>query len=164
MRVQRLMVLMGLAMMLAAGCVQAQMGPPPGGSGPRGEMGPPRGGPPGQWWQNPQIAKQLALTGDQTNAIDGILRENRQRLFDLSTAVQREDFAMQGLMDADQPDEGKILAQVDKLAGARAELEKANARMLLAMRRVLSADQWRKLQEYNHVHPPQRHGPPPGEE
>ena len=110
----------------------------------------------------PVVGWFVALTGDQKSAIDGVLRENRQRLFDLSTAVQREDFAMQGLMDADQPDEGKILAQVDKLAAARAELEKANARMLLAMRRVLTADQWRKLQEFNRAHPPQRR-PPPGE-
>jgi hypothetical protein len=33
--------------------------------------------------------------------------------------------------------------------------------MLLAMRRVLTTDQWRKLQEYQQEHPPQRGGPPP---
>jgi len=150
-----------LAMLLAAASVGAQMGPPPGG-GMRG-MPPQHGAPPGQWWQNPEIAKLLALTADQTSAIDGILQQNRQRLFDLSTAVQREDFAMEGLMNADQPDEGKILAQVDKLAAARAELEKANARMLLAMRRVLTTEQWRKLQAFDQAHPPPQRRGPPGE-
>jgi hypothetical protein len=33
------------------------------------------------------------------------------------------------------------------VAQARAELEKANARMLLGIRRVLNQDQWKKLQE-----------------
>jgi hypothetical protein len=32
------------------------------------------------------------------------------------------------------------------VAQARAELEKANARMLLGIRRVLTPDQWKKLQ------------------
>jgi len=159
MRERRLKYFLGLVMVLLAGCVQAQMGPPPG--GPMGGMPPPHGAPPGQWWRNPEIAKLLALTPEQTNAIDGILQQNRQPLFDLSMAVQREDFAMEGLMDADQPDEGKILAEVDHLAQARAELEKENARMLLAMRRVLTTDQWRKLQAFNREHPPQRRGPPP---
>ena len=156
MRVSKLMFFLGLVMVLFAGGVQAQMGPPPGGGPP-----PPRNGPPGQWWQNPEVARQLALTGDQKNAIDGVLQQNRQQLFDLSMAVQREDFNMQGLMDADQPDEGKILAEVDHLAQARAELEKQNARMLLAMRRVLTTDQWKKLQAYQREHPQQRGGPPP---
>jgi len=49
-------------------------------------------------------------------------------------------------MEADQPDEARIVAQIDKVAQARAELEKANARMLLGIRRVLTPDQWKKLQ------------------
>jgi Spy/CpxP family protein refolding chaperone len=49
-------------------------------------------------------------------------------------------------MAADTPDEPKILAQIDKIAQARAELEKANARFLLGIRRVLTQDQWKKLQ------------------
>jgi hypothetical protein len=52
---------------------------------------------------------------------------------------------MEPLIEADQPDEGKILAQIDAIAQARAELEKANARMLLGIRQVLTPDQWKKL-------------------
>ena len=53
---------------------------------------------------------------------------------------------METLMAAAQPDETKLLAQIDKVAQARAELEKANGRMLVGMRRVLTPDQWKKLQ------------------
>ena len=52
---------------------------------------------------------------------------------------------MHPLMEAEQPDEGKILAQIDAIAQARAELEKANARMLLGIRQVMTPDQWTKL-------------------
>jgi Spy/CpxP family protein refolding chaperone len=53
---------------------------------------------------------------------------------------------MEPLLGVDQPDEGKILAQIDRVAQARAELEKANARMLLGLRRVLTSEQWKTLQ------------------
>ena len=41
---------------------------------------------------------------------------------------------MEPLMSADEPNDAAILAQIDKVAQARAELEKANARFLLAIR------------------------------
>jgi Spy/CpxP family protein refolding chaperone len=47
--------------------------------------------------------------------------------------------------NASPGDEAKILAQIDRVADARADLEKANARMLLAIREVLTPEQWSKL-------------------
>ena len=47
----------------------------------------------------------------------------------------------------DQPNESQILGQIDKVAAARAELEKANARFLLAIRAKLTPEQWKSLQE-----------------
>jgi Spy/CpxP family protein refolding chaperone len=50
------------------------------------------------------------------------------------------------MLAANPPDTNKILAQIDHTAQARAELEKANAKMLLGIRNVLTPDQWSKLQ------------------
>ena len=50
-------------------------------------------------------------------------------------------------MEGDQPDEAQVTAQIDKVAQARANLEKSNALMLLAIRRVLTIDQWKKLRD-----------------
>jgi hypothetical protein len=46
---------------------------------------------------------------------------------------------MERLVAADQPDEGKILGQIDRVAGARAGFEKANARLLPGLCRVLDS-------------------------
>jgi protein CpxP len=70
----------------------------------------------------------------------------RPSLMDLLAAVRTEETAMEPLLAADQPDEGKILAPIDRVVQVRIELEKANARMLLGLRRVLTADQWKTLQ------------------
>ena len=51
------------------------------------------------------------------------------------------------MLEVDRPDEAKVLAQIDRVAQDRAELEKANARMLLGLRNVLTPEQWKKLQQ-----------------
>jgi Spy/CpxP family protein refolding chaperone len=147
--------------------------PPPPGQGPRRDGPPPPRanrppmerafhGPPGRWWNNPEMAQKIGLTSDQTKKMDDIFQQSRLRLIDLNATVQKEETMMEPLMSADQPDEAKVLSQIDRVAQARAELEKANARMLLGIRRVLNQDQWKKLQA--EIPPPADNGRgrPPG--
>ena len=116
-------------------------------------------GPRGRWWNNPDFVKKLSLTPDQQKKMEAVFEQSRPSLMDLLATVRKEEMAMEPLLSADQPDEGKILAQIDRLAAARAELEKANARMLLGLRRVLTPDQWKTLQANEpHGHFP-RFGP-----
>ena len=103
-------------------------------------------GPGGRWWENQEMVQRLGLTTDQQKKMEDLFQQSRLRLIDLNAALQKEEAIMEPLMAADQPDETKLLAQVDKVAQARAELEKANGRMLVGMRRVLAPDQWKKLQ------------------
>lgn len=112
------------------------------------------GAPGGRWWNNPEMAQKIGLTADQQKRMDDIFQQNRLRLIDLHAAVQKEEVIMEPMMASDQPDEAKIVAQIDKVAQARAELEKANARFLLGIRRVLTPDQWKKLQAEQPPQPP----------
>jgi Spy/CpxP family protein refolding chaperone len=100
----------------------------------------------GRWWKDPQMVEKLGVTADQQKKMDDIFQQHRLKLIDVTAAVQREEVNLEPMMAADQPDEARIVAQIDKVAQARAELEKANARMLLGIRRVLTPDQWKKLQ------------------
>jgi Spy/CpxP family protein refolding chaperone len=116
---------------------------PPGGRGYDQRLLP---GPHGKWWDNPRTAEQVGLNADQKKKMDDIFQQHRLKLIDLNATVQREETIMEPLVAADQPDETRIVAQIDKVAQARAELEKANARMLLAIRRVLTPEQYQKLE------------------
>jgi len=100
----------------------------------------------GRWWKNPEMVEKLGVTADQQKKMDDIFQQHRLKLIDLTASVEREEVILEPMMQADQPDEARIVAQIDKVAQARAELEKANARMLLGIRRVLTPDQWKKLQ------------------
>ncbi len=139
-------------------------GPPHQGPGAPGRRGPggPGGpgsplhmGPPGRWWDDPDFVKRLGLSEDQQKKMDEIFNTNRLKLIDQFAALQKEEVIMEPLVAADPPDEGKLLAQIDRVAQARAELEKANARMLLGIRRQLTHEQWLKLEADR----PPMHGP-----
>jgi len=107
-------------------------------------MGP--GGNHGKWWNNPKVVETLKLTDDQRKAMDGILLDHREKLIDLHANVQKAELGLEPLIGVDQPNESAILAQIDKIAQARAELEKGNARFLLALRSKLTPEQWKALQ------------------
>jgi Spy/CpxP family protein refolding chaperone len=151
---------------LAAGGLQAAAQGTPG-AGPGGgfdEHRPPMeralgaGGGHGRWWNNPQVVEKLNLTDDQRKSMDDILQQNRDGLIDMRGNVEKAEGALEPLINADQPNESAILAQIDKVAQARAELEKANARFLLALRAKLTPDQWKQLQAIRNE---RRSGPGP---
>ena len=102
----------------------------------------------GRWWDNQQIIDKLKLTDDQRKQFDRILQEHREQLIDLRANLEKTELALEPLVRDDQPNESSILAQIDKVAQARAELEKANARYLLALRSKLTPDQWKQVQEF----------------
>ncbi len=110
-----------------------------------GGMGSLHIGPPGMWWKNPGIVSKLTLTADQTKKMDDIFQASRLRLVDLHANVEKQDLMLQPMLSANPVDQVKTLAQIDKVAQARADLEKENAKMLLGIRGVLTPDQWTKL-------------------
>ncbi len=156
-------LVLAVAGVLIAGGLAAAQGP--GGGGMAGTEGtgsgfgehrPPMekafGGAGGQFWNNPRTVAELKLTDDQRKAMDGILQEHRMKLVDLQASLKKAELGMEPLMKADTPDQAAILAQIDKVAQARAELEKANARFLLALRAKLTPDQWKQLQAMRQNH------------
>jgi Spy/CpxP family protein refolding chaperone len=119
------------------------------GGGGRGPGGPrPRSGGMlgGKWWDNPEMVKKLGLTAEQQKKMDDVFQQYKLKLIDLEAPLQKEEVILDGLMQGPQLDDAKILPSVDRIAQDRAELEKANARMLLGIRHVLTLEQWTQLQ------------------
>ena len=106
----------------------------------------------GRWWNNPKIVERLKLTDDQRKAMDDIFQKHREKLVDLRANVEKAEVEMEPLVKADQPNESAVMGQIDKVAQARAELEKANARFLFALRAKLTPDQWKQVQDFRQNH------------
>jgi protein CpxP len=111
-------------------------------------------GPPGRWWGDPALVQKLGITVDQQTKIDALFQQSRLKLIDLSAELHKEEAVLEPLLEADKPEEAKVLTQIDRIAQARGELEKANARMLLGFRSVLTQEQWKKLQAEGPQRPP----------
>lgn len=125
--------------------------PPAPDRGPGGPGGPPgmagfHGPAMGKWWKDSNLVRELDVSDAQVRQIEQIFQDHRLDLIDLRANLEKQEAILEPLIDADNPDEAKVEAQFDKVAAARANLEKSNARMLLAIRRVLTVDQWKKLQ------------------
>lgn len=138
---------------LFAPCLAAQMPPGP-------DLG--------MWWKHSEILRELQLTPAQTSQIEQTFLEQRLKLIDLHAELEKEETRLQPLVEADQLDEAKVSAQIDKVLAARGRLEKAHTMLMLSIRRVLTVEQWRKLQAIQQEHMRMHHslmgqpvGPPP---
>lgn len=104
-----------------------------------------RFGPGGMWWKNPMVVQRLSLTADQTKRMDDIFQKSRLELIDLRAKLETQNALLEPMLSETPFDAAKAEAQIDKVAEARANLEKADARMLIGIRGVLTPDQWTKL-------------------
>lgn len=146
------------------GSMRGPQFPRPGGPEMDGGPGPIHGpfgvGEHGMWWKDPNLVQELNVTPDQVKRMDGIVEQSRIHLIDLNANLQKQEILLEPMLDANPVDTAKAMAQIDKVAQARADLEKADARMFLGIRAVLTADQWTKLNEH-HRGPRHDHGGPP---
>jgi Spy/CpxP family protein refolding chaperone len=129
--------------------------PPPGpGDGPQSTM---RGGlqlgPPGRWWDDKEFAQALGLSAAQARKMDEIFRANRETLLGLYYSLKQEELTLERLTTGSHLQEEQIFQQIDTVTKARAALEKANAHMLLEIRKQMTEEQTERLDEH-------RPGPP----
>jgi Spy/CpxP family protein refolding chaperone len=161
---------MMIASLLLSGLVMAQAQPPQGRPGKMGEKhgnfeqgGPMHDGPmhpllpPGRWWKNAEVAKTVGLSDEQVQKIEKVFEDSRLKLVDAHANLQKEEIRLEPLLDSESPEESAVLGAIDRITTARAAVEKANAQMAFAIRRVLTPEQWKKLRAI-----PPRHGNFPG--
>ena len=99
----------------------------------------------GQWWKNSEIATKLQLTDAQVTQLNQVFFDHKMRLIDYGADMEKQDLKLQNLLDADQPNESQVSAQVDQVLAARGKLEREFTMLSLNLRKVLSLDQWRQL-------------------
>lgn len=105
-------------------------------------------GPPGRWWDDKHFAKQLKLRSDQQHKMDSIFEQNRGALLKRYEGLQQEEQRMEELTHAKTLDENALFAQIDRVAQARADLEKANTHLLFQIRNEMDAEQISRLEEH----------------
>lgn len=104
-------------------------------------------GPPGRWWDDKHFAKTLQLRPEQQRRMDAAFETSRSVLLKRFGDLEQQQSRMETLVRAKNLDEGALFAQIDRIAEARAELEKANTHLLLQLRGEMDADQIARLEQ-----------------
>jgi Spy/CpxP family protein refolding chaperone len=104
-----------------------------------------RGGPllglPGRWWDDGKTAKKLSLRPDQRQRMDGIFEANKGTLLNALGNLQHAELDLQSMSQKDLQNQEKVFAAIDRVAQARADLEKANAHYLMQIRQQMDPSQ-----------------------
>lgn len=105
-------------------------------------------GPPGRWWDDKHFAKDLKLRADQQHKMDSIFEDHRADLLRHFETLEDEQNKLETLTRAKVLDEPALMAEIDRVAQARAELEKANTRYLIEIRNQMDPDQVTRLESH----------------
>ncbi|MDE1154983.1 MAG: hypothetical protein PW735_04535 [Acidobacteriaceae bacterium] len=101
----------------------------------------------GRWWDDQSVSRSLNLSGDQQKRMDSIFEANKTQLYAAYSNLQREEHKLSSMTSTDRKDETKVFASIDRVAQARAELEKRSVRIQMQLRHELDQDQLHRLDE-----------------
>jgi len=111
----------------------------------QGPGGPPWDLPQGRWWDRPRLAQELGLTDEQKARLEEVASQRMRALIDARAAVQKAELELGLVADKEPFDARKVREAFFGLQQARQKLELERFEMLLAMRQVLTPEQWGKL-------------------
>lgn len=111
-------------------------------------------GPPGRWWDDQGFAKTLNINPQQQHRMDEVFSASRGDLVKLYKNLQHQETELEKATRGKNPDEGQIFQQIDRVTQARADLEKANAHMLLEIRKEMTPEQIGRLEDHRVEAPP----------
>lgn len=123
--------------------------------------------PPGKWWAEPRVVERLDLSHEQQAAIRDLVYEHARRMIDLKADVERAGLDLAETVKRDDFDPAAVRAAHTAFQSARSKLENERFEMLLAVRGVLSSEQWKSIREmrrlqgkYRQRHPGAAQRPP----
>ena len=103
--------------------------------------------PPGKWWENLRLVNHIGLTDEQQEQIRGLVYQHAKVMIDLNADVKRAGLDLAEVVDRDEFDPVPVRSAFAVFQTARQKLENERFEMLLAVRQVLTTEQWRKIQE-----------------
>ena len=101
----------------------------------------------------------LGLDDETKQAVYRVIDRARDEQRGLDEKIHAEHERMRDLLDQDQPAPDPVLAQADAIGALATEARKADLRAMMAIRGLLTAEQWKELHEWRHG----RAGSPPPE-
>jgi Spy/CpxP family protein refolding chaperone len=93
---------------------------------------------------NPKVIQALNLTPDQQQKLQDMSYQNRKQALDLRHDMELKRLDMQREFDKDNPDVTVLDKLIDEQSALRAKAGKARVQNMLAIKKVLTPEQWTK--------------------
>lgn len=98
----------------------------------------------GQWWENPEVCKDLALTDKQSNDIDALATQHRKEMIKAGADLKIKQMELHDMIGENAKD-AEIRAKAKEVFQLKQKLHDARLDHMLAVRRILSDEQQAKL-------------------
>jgi len=119
--------------------------------------------PKGRWWENPRVVREVGLTPEQQDQIHNLVYHHAEAMIGLNADVKRAELRLGELARNDGFDEQAVRKAWGEYQTARRRLENERFELLVAIRKVLTARQWKKLddlkRQFERRLPPERQRP-----
>ena len=99
----------------------------------------------GKWWQNKTMAAQLELSDSERSLLDEKYAESRRRFIDLKSAVERERFELDVLLESKEANKEQISERYNSLEKARTKLSRERFALLIEIRDIIGVERFREL-------------------
>lgn len=99
----------------------------------------------GPFWKNPKVVEELGLSDKQIEQLEQLHNDHARAMIPLESKMKLAHLDLQEVMDADRPDANKAKKAVDAVADAQQQIMQAQITHQLAVRQVLTVDQYNKL-------------------
>jgi len=96
-----------------------------------------------KWWMADQYKRELSLTPEQSRKLEEVFQASLPSLRAQKKALDEADKQFQQVME--RGNYSSVMEHVDHLEAARASLNRTRTMMLVNMRKLLTTDQWLKL-------------------
>lgn len=101
--------------------------------------------PSGKFWLNPEVVAYAEITPDQVHRLAEIYLQGTLKLIQLDANVDMEEARLEPMLAAASMDATAALAQLDRIADAKAAVDKADARLAFGLRAALTPAQLTRL-------------------
>ena len=102
--------------------------------------------PPGRWWENQRLIEHIGLSDEQQAQIRDIVYEHARRMIDLKAAVEKAGLDLRASVDQEEFDPAPVRNAHARFQTARQRLESERFEMLLAVRQILTYEQWQQIE------------------
>ena len=101
--------------------------------------------PRGRWWRMGDLAERLKLTAEEKETLDTLFMDNRRKMIDLKSGVEKEKLELEALLEGRQLDEQAVLAQFRKVHETKGRMGEARFGFILTVRKLLGYERFQQL-------------------